>query len=342
MVKLLPNNPREFQTMRRSLIAALLASVIAAPALAQGEAWPNRPITLMGGFPNGAGTDIYARRLAEPLSRALGQPVVVDNRTGAGGNIGSDFVAKARPDGYTFYFGTAGTHAINAALYKNLPFDVQRDFTPVVLLGDVPNVMIVSTDKRPQFQNCAQVLAAARARPQAVSFGSTGNGASTHLAGVQFAITAGLDLLHVPYRGQPGAMASLLAGDTDLFFNQSGAAMGPIRQGQVRPLAVMSPARLAALPDVPTVAEACGTPPMDTSTWYAIFAPAGLPDPILRRMNTEINSIITTPEFRTWLVQNQAITPPAAPNTPEQFRETLTRDIARWAEVVRRSGATVD
>jgi len=266
----------------------------------------------------------------------------VDNRTGAGGNIGSDFVAKSRPDGYTFYFGTAGTHAINAALYKNLPFDVQRDFTPVVLLGDVPNVMIVSTDKRPQFQNCAQVLAAARARPQAVSFGSTGNGASTHLAGVQFAIAANLDLLHVPYRGQPGAMASLLAGDTDLFFNQSGAAMGPIRQGQVRPLAVMSPARLAALPEVPTVAEACGTPPMDTSTWYAILAPAGLPDPILRRMNTEINRIITTPEFRTWLVQDQAITPPAAPNSPEQFRETLARDITRWAEVVRRSGATVD
>jgi len=326
------NNPGEFQSMRRSLIAALLASVIASPALAQGD-WPNRPITLMGGFPNGAGTDIYARRLAEPLSRALGQPVVVDNRTGAGGNIGSDFVAKSRPDGYTFYFGTAGTHAINAALYKNLPFDVQRDFTPVVLLGDVPNVMIVSTDKRPQFQNCAQVLAAARARPQAVSFGSTGNGASTHLAGVQFAIAANLDLLHVPYRGQPGAMASLLAGDTDLFFNQSGAAMGPIRQGQVRPLAVMSPARLAALPDVPTVAEACGTPPMDTSTWYAILAPAGLPDPILRRPR---------PNSAPGWCRIRPSRPPAAPNSPEQFRETLARDITRWAEVVRRSGATVD
>ena len=155
--------------MRRSLIAALLASFIAAPAMAQGDAWPSRPITLMGGFPNGAGTDIYARRLAEPLSRVLGQPVVVDNRTGAGGNIGSDFVAKSRPDGYTFYFGTAGTHAINAALYKNLPFNVQRDFTPVALLGDVPNVMIVSAEKRPQFQNCAQVLAAARARPLAAT-----------------------------------------------------------------------------------------------------------------------------------------------------------------------------
>ena len=184
--------------MRRSLIAALLASFIAAPAMAQGDAWPSRPITLMGGFPNGAGTDIYARRLAEPLSRVLGQPVVVDNRTGAGGNIGSDFVAKSRPDGYTFYFGTAGTHAINAALYKNLPFNVQRDFTPVALLGDVPNGMIVSAEKRPQFQNCAQVLAAARARPQAAPYGPTGTGASTPLVGVQFAIRAILYLWSVP------------------------------------------------------------------------------------------------------------------------------------------------
>ncbi len=327
--------------LRRSLMAAAIAVTTALPAVAQ-DAWPSRPITLMGGFPNGAGTDIYARRLAEPLSRALGQPVVVDNRTGAGGNIGSDFVAKSRPDGYTFYFGTAGTHAINAALYRSLPFDVIRDFTPVVLLGDVPNVLIVSPEKRPNLRTCQDVLTAARARPQAVSFGSTGNGASTHLAGAQFATAANLDMLHVPYRGQPGAMASLLAGDTDLFFNQSGAAMGPIRQGQVRPIFVLTRERLAALPDVPTVSEACGLPPMDTSTWYGILGPAGVPEPIVRRMNQEVNRIISTPEFRDWLINNQAITPPAAPNTPEQFAQTLRADVARWAEVVRRSGAQVD
>lgn len=328
--------------LRRPLLAAALAAVTALPALAQEAPWPSRPITIMGGFPNGAGTDIYARRLAEPLSRALGVPVVVDNRTGAGGNIASEHVAKQPADGYLFLFGTAGTHAINASLYRRLPFDVMRDFTPVVLLGDVPNVMIVSPEKRPNYRTCQDLIAAARVRPQAVSYASTGNGASTHLAGAQFAAVAGLELLHVPYRGQPGAMTSLLGGDTDVFFNQSGAAMGPIRQGQVRPLAVMTRERLAALPDVPTVAEACGTQPMDTSTWYALFAPANLPDPILRRMNTEVNRIISTPEFRTWLIENQAITPPTAPNTPEQFRDTMARDVARWAEVVRRSGATVD
>lgn len=319
-----------------------MAAATAVPALAQDAPWPNRPITIMGGFPNGAGTDIYARRLAEPLSRALGVPVVVDNRSGAGGNIGSEYVAKQPADGYTFLLGTAGTHAINASLYRRLPFNTQRDFTPVVLLGDVPNVMIVSPDKRPNFRTCQDVLAAARVRPQAVTFASTGNGASTHLAGAQFATAAHLDMLHVPYRGQPGAMTSLLSGDTDVFFNQTGAAMGPIRQGQVRALAVLTRERLAALPDVPTVAEACGLPPMDTSTWYGLFGPANLPAPIVARMNAEVNKIISSPEFREWLIQNQAITPPAAPNSPEQFRQTLAADVERWAQVVRASGATVD
>lgn len=327
--------------IRRTLVAAAFA-VAALPALAQDAPWPNRPITIMGGFPNGAGTDIYARRLAEPLSRALGVPVVVDNRSGAGGNIASEYVSKQPADGYLFMFGTAGTHAINAALYRRLPFNVTRDFTPVVLLGDVPNVILVNPEKRPNLRTCQDLLAAARVRPQAITYASTGNGASTHLAGAQFATAANLQLLHVPYRGQPGAIASLLAGDTDVFFNQTGAAMGPIRQGQVRALAVLSRERLAALPDVPTVAEACGLPPMDTSTWYGLLAPANLPTPIVDRMNAEVNRIISTPEFRTWLIDNQAITPPAAPNSPEQFRQTLAADLARWAEVVRASGATVD
>ena len=332
----------------KRLLSALgcLASLLgfAPMAGAQEAPWPNRPITIMGGFPNGAGTDIYARRLAEPLARALGQPVVVDNRTGAGGNIASDFVAKARPDGYLFLLGTAGTHAINATLYRSLPFNVQTDFTPVALLGDVPNVLIVNPERRPNLTSCQAVLAAARARPQALSFSSTGNGASTHLAGVVFGLAAGVEMMHVPYRGQPGAMTALLGGDTDLFFNQSGPSIGPIRQGQVRPLFVLTRNRLPALPDVPTVAEACGLPPMDTSTWYGIFAPPGLPAPILTRVNAEIARIISQPDFRTWLVDTQGITPPppAAENTPAHFSRVLREDVARWGEVVRRSGATVD
>lgn len=318
----------------------LLGLALGAPATAQDGSWPSRPITILGGFPNGAGTDIYARRLAEPLSRALGVPVVVDNRTGAGGNIASDLVAKARPDGYLFLLGTAGTHAINATLYRRLPFDPMRDVTHVILLGDVPNVLLVNQQRHPNLSSCQAVLAAARTRPGALNYASTGNGASTHLAGAQFAQVAGLEMVHVPYRGQPGAMEALLKGDAELFFNQSGPSITLIQQGQAQGLAVFTRSRLAALPNVPTAQEACGFA-LDTSTWYALLGPPGLPEPILRRFNAEVAKIISEPAFREWLVQTQGITPPED-TTPEGFRRVHERDIARWAEVVRRSGAQVD
>ena len=327
--------------MRRLLLTLATASLLASTALAQTDSWPNRPITLMGGFPNGSGVDIYQRKLAEPLTRALGVPVVVDNRSGAGGNIASEIAAKAPADGYLFLFGTAGTHAINATLYRSLPFDPVKDFTPVTHLGDVPNVLTVSAEKRPQYKTCADVVAAARAKPGTLNYASTGNGASTHLAGAQFIQAAGLDMVHVPYRGQPGAQTALLSGDVDVFFNQSGPAIGYIGQGQVKGLAVTTARRLPALPDVPTVAEACGLPGFDSSTWYGIFAPPGLPDPIQARMNAEIQRIITAPDFQKWLIETQGITPSTI-SAPAEFRALQERDIARWAEVIRRSGAQVD
>lgn len=330
--------------MRRILLAAALATAGAAlapaPAPAQDQ-WPSRPITILGGFPNSAGTDIYARKLAEPLSRALGQPVVVDNRTGAGGNIASDIVAKARPDGYTFLLGTAGTHAINAGLYRNLPFDPLQDVTHIILLGDVPNVLLVNPVKRPQFTNCHELMAAARAQPGVLNYSSTGNGASTHLAGAQFAAVTGLDIVHVPYRGQPGAMAALLSGDVDMFFNQSGPSIGAVRQEQVRALAVTTKTPVQALPTVPTVEQACGLPGFDSSTWYGLFAPPGLPQSIQTRMNAEVARIIGTPDFRQWLIETQGVTPPTD-LTPEGFRRTHVADIARWAEIIEKSGARVD
>jgi len=329
---------------RASCCLALVAALLALPvahARAQ-AAWPTaRPTTILAGFPTGPGIAIHARRLAEPLSRALGQTVVVDNRTGAGGNIASDFVAKARPDGYLFLFGTAGTHAINATLYRSLPFDVVRDFTAVAILGDVPNVLTVSPERRPQYRSCQDVLAAARARPGQLNYGSTGNGASTHLAGAQFAVAANIDIVHIPYRGQPGAQGALLAGDIDLFFNQTGPAIGAVQQGQVRALAVTTRARVPALPQVPTVEEACGLAGFESSTWYGLFAPANLPAAILDRMNREVQRILAQPDFNRWLVENQGITPPP-PTSPAEFLAVQERDIARWAEVIRRSGATVD
>jgi tripartite-type tricarboxylate transporter receptor subunit TctC len=326
---------------RRLLALPVLALLGAGPAMAQEAPWPARPIEFLAGFPNGSGVDIYQRRLAAPLSRALGVPVVVNNRVGAGGNIASDAVAKARPDGYLILFGTAGTHAINQTLYRRLPFDVMRDFTPIAHLGDVPNVMITSIERRPQYRSCADVLADARARPGALNYPSTGNGASTHLAGALFATRAGIDVVHVPFPGQGGAVTSLLGGQTDFFFNQSGPAMAMIQQGQVRGLAVTTRQRLSALPDVPTVAEACGLPDFESTTWYGVFGPPGMPEAITRRLNEEIVKIIEEPEFRRWLVETQGIDPPTV-RTPAEFRAVQERDVARWAQVVRDARATVD
>ena len=324
--------------LRRTLLALL---ALAFPAAAQEAPWPNRPITILGGFPNGAGTDIYARKLAEPLSRALGVPVVVDNRTGAGGNIASEHVARARPDGYTFLLATAGTHAINAALYSNLPFDPLRDVTHIALLGDVPNVILTSPQHSPDIRTCTDLIGAAKARPGALNYASTGNGASTHLAAVQLALAAGIEVTHIPYRGQPPAMLSLLAGETTFFFNQSGPSIGPVRQGQVRPLAVSLGRRVAALPDVPTVAEACNLPGFESTTWYGLLAPPRLPAAIQARMAGEVARIIGEPGFVAWLTDSQGIAPPADPG-PEAFRRVHEADVARWGEVVRRSGASVD
>jgi tripartite-type tricarboxylate transporter receptor subunit TctC len=209
------------------------------------------------------------------------------------------------------------------------------------LLGDVPNVVLVSPERRPQYRTCADLLGAARARPGALNYGSTGNGASTHLAGAQFSVAAGIELTHVPYRGQPGAMAALLAGDTDVFFNQSGPSIGAVQQGQARALAVTTRARLPALPDVPTVEEACGLPGFESSTWYALLGPPGLPAAVRDRVNAEIARIVGSPDFRRWLVESQGIAPPED-LSPEGFRRVHEADIARWAEIVRRSGARVD
>jgi tripartite-type tricarboxylate transporter receptor subunit TctC len=323
------------------LMLPLLALLGAAPALAQEAPWPSRPIEFLGGFPNGAGTDIYQRRLAVPLARALGVPVVVNNRVGAGGNIASDFVAKARPDGYLILLGTAGTHAINATLYRRLPFDPLRDVTHIALLGDVPNVLTVSAQHRPQFSTCQALIADARARPGALNYASTGNGASTHLAGARFAVAAGIEMVHVPYNVQGGAITALLGGQVDLFFNQVGPTLGLVQQGAVRALGVTTAGRVPALPEVPTIAETCNLPGFESTTWYGVFGPPGLPAAIQMRLNAEIVKIIEEPEFRQWLIENQGIQPPTA-RTPAEFRAVHEQDIARWGEVVRAARATVD
>jgi tripartite-type tricarboxylate transporter receptor subunit TctC len=327
--------------LRRSLLALPFAAAAPVAAVAQDATFPNRPITIYSGFPNGSGIDIYVRRMAEPLGRVLGVTILADNRTGAGGNIGSDFVAKSRPDGYTLYFGTAGTHAINQTLYRTLPFHVIRDFTPIAHLGDVPNILTVSPERRPEFTDCAALLRFARANPGRLNYASTGNGASTHLAGAQFAMAANIDVTHIPYRGQPGAQTALLAGDVDFFLNQSGPAMGAMRQGQVRGLGVTTAERMAVLPDVPTVAEACNLPGFVSTTWYGMFGPANLPAPILAKLSAAFTTVLREPEFAKWLTENQGIALPPV-FTPEGFAEIQRRDVENWGAIIRRSGVSVD
>lgn len=326
---------------RRSLLAATLALTLAAPVVAQDKAWPTHAITIIGGFPAGAGTDTYARKLGDALSKTLGVPFVADNRTGAGGNVAADVVARSAPNGYTFMLSTAGTHAINAALYSSLAFDVEKDFTRVALLGDVPNVLLINAEKHPDITTCGQLLALIKANPGKMNYSSTGNGASGHLAGAQFTHLGDAKVVHVPYRGQGPAMTALLSGEVDYFFNQVAPSMGFIKKGTVRALGVTTSKRIDALPDVPTIEEACNMPGYESSTWYGIFAPAGLPKDIQMRMNQEITKVVKSPEFDRWLRDTQGITPPADMSL-EAFERIHKNDIKRWAEIVKISGARVD
>ncbi len=321
-----------------TLAAASLAAAV--PAAAQ-DKWPSRPITIVGGFPNGSGVDLYARKLGQGLTETLGVPVVVEARTGAGGNVASDVVSRAAPDGYTFLFGTAGTHAINAALYKSLSFDVWNDFSHIALLGDVPNVLLVNPKKHPDIKTCKDLIALARKNPGKMNYSSTGNGTSGHLAGAQFTNQAKVQIMHVPYRGQGPAMTALLSGEVDFFFNQSAPSIAAVQSGQVIALGVTTSKPLEALPGVPTVAEGCGLPGYESSTWYGLFGPAKLPADIQKRFSDAVIKEMSKPEFQRWLIDSQGITPPTDPS-PAAFERVHKADIKRWAEVVKQSGARVD
>lgn len=320
------------------LLVVVLGLLVALPAAAQ-DKWPSRTITIVGGFPTGAGTDIYSRLLAEPLSKVLGVSVIVDNKSGAGGNVGSEFVARARPDGYTLYFGTAGTHAINVTLYGKLNFDPLKDFSHVSILGDVPNIMIVNPKIMTSVNSCADVIKIAKEKPGSLNYASTGNGASTHLAGALFTKMSGLQIEHIPYQGTPPAMNAMMSGETQVMWHQSLTVMGPIKQGTFKPLAVTTKKPIAALPDLPTIEKACNLPGYESTTWYGLLAPANLPDPILRHLNQEVVKIVSAPEFQKRL-NDLGITPMWS--TPEEFKKINEADIASWRKVVQSIGAKLD
>ncbi len=326
--------------MRTPLLCLLAsATLLAFPSRAQ-DAWPSQTIAIVSGFPGGAATDVYARKLGTELGRQFKVGFISDNRTGAGGNIASGVVAQARPDGYTFLLGTAGTHAINPALYKKLPFDPVKSFSHIALLGNLPNVLLINPNKHPDIKTCKELLALAARQPGELNYASTGNGASGHLAGVQFAGASRTRYTHVPYRGQGPAMTALLASEVDFFFNQSTPSIAAIQSGKVRALGVTSPQRIPALPDVPTVAEACALPGFESTTWYGLFGPAELPTSIQKKMSDAVLQTIGSEGFMKWLV-DQGIAP-IADGSPVAFKQTHEADMAKWAKIVKESGATVD
>ncbi len=319
---------------RRALLLGSLIGFFATPALAQD--WPTKPIRMIVPFPPGGGTDIISRVIANKLGESLKQVIVVENKPGAGGNIGIDLTAKASPDGYTIVMGQTSNLAINATLYPKLPYDPVKDLVPVALVADAPLALVVRANS--PFRTLGDALAAARAKPGELSFASPGNGTVAHLTGELMQKAAAIKLLHVPYKGSAPALTDLLGGQIDLFMASVPTALGQIKGGKIRALAVSSAKRAPNLPDVPTIGEA-GLQGFDATTWWGILAPAGTPPAIIARLNKDINAALATPEVREKIAIEGG---GALGGDTETFARILKSDLDRWSEIVKSSGAKVD
>jgi tripartite-type tricarboxylate transporter receptor subunit TctC len=329
-------SPARALTATARCLATSAALALAAFAGAQAPAYPTKPVRLVVPFPAGGATDILARAVAQKLGETWGQTFVVDNRPGAGGNIGSELVAKAAPDGYTLEMGTVGTHAINASLYAKMPYDHVKDFAPIILVAGVPNVLVVNPAV--PVNSVQELIAYAKANPGKLNFASSGSGTSIHLSGELFKVMAGVQMTHVPYKGSAPALADLLGGQVQLMFDNLPPSLPQIKGGKLRALAVTSASRAPALPDTPTIAES-GLPGFEASSWFGLLAPAGTPPAIIAKLNTEIATWLASPEAREKLL---ALGATAAGGTPEDFARHIQQETAKWAKVAKDSGAKVD
>lgn len=316
---------------RRTALAATLAGLAARPAWA----FPEHPVRIVVPFGPGGFADLIARQLAEPLGQRLGQPVVVENRPGAGGNIAAEVVVRSAPDGHTVILGGQGLTSINPALYSRLPFDPEKDLTVVGFIAEVPNLALGGPAT--PGGSLAGLIAAANASPGALSYGSVGAGSVTHLAAAMLCAAAGIRMEHIPYRNAGAAQSDLIAGRIHLLFESAGSALGLIRGGQLRGLGVAGPRRLASLPDVPAIAELL--PGYEAIGWYGLLAPAGVPAPALAKLRTELAAAVASPAFTTFLAA-RAAEPMRV--TPDQGAAFLAADRRRWGEAVRASGARVE
>jgi len=307
--------------------AMLLAAFLAEPAFAQ--VYPSKPIRLIVPFAAGGGNDNMARLVGKRLADSLGQPVLVDNRPGAGGVVGAELAAKSAPDGYTLFLGGVGSHAINPNLHEKLPYDPIRDFAPVALLAQAPLILVVHPSV--PVGNIAEFVAYARAHPGRLNFASNGNGSSSQLAAVMFDSMAGVDMVHVPYKGLAPALSDLLAGEVQLMFSSVVAILPHIKAGKLRALAVTGGKRLASMPELPTIAES-GLPGYEASSWYGILAPAGTPRDIVVRLNAELAKALEQPEVRSSLLAEGA---EPAGGSPERFAAHILTEKERLGKLIR-------
>lgn len=324
---------------RLALCAGALAAMVAIAPGARAQSatagYPGKPVRFVVPFPAASATDVVARTVGQKLGEKWGQPVVIDNRPGAGGNLGSEVAAKAPNDGYTILFGTVA-NAISASLYSKLSYNFTRDFAPVTLVAKTPLVLVAN--KVLPAANVQQFIAHAKARSEKIAFGSGGVGTSNHLAGEMFSTQTGSNMVHVPYKGTPGAYADLLAGRIDVMFDNIVPAMPQIRSGQLKPIAVTSAKRASTLPDVPTVAES-GLPGFEAVSWIGILVPTGTPQTIVNKLNQDMLAVLALPDVRERLAATGA---ELAPGTPAEFEAFIKGEINKWAKAVKASGAQAD
>ncbi|MBL8346223.1 MAG: tripartite tricarboxylate transporter substrate binding protein [Rubrivivax sp.] len=319
--------------VRSTLFAALAALSLAAPGGAWAQGYPSKPLRMVVTFPPGGAPDILARLFADKAQ--LGQPVVVDNKPGAGGNIGADNVAKSPPDGYTLVMGTVGTHSINGSLYSKMPYDMVKDFAPVAHVASAPNLLVV-TNSLP-VKTVPELVAYMKANPDKLSFGSPGVGTSVHISGELFKSLTGTKMQHVPYKGRQFAIPDLVGGQIQVMFDNMPSALPMAKEGKIRALAQTTAKRSAAAPDVPTVAES--VPGFEATTWFAVFAPAGTPSDVVAKVNAEMKRVFALPD-----VLDKLKTLGLEPwiSTPDELARFQANEITKWAKVVKESGARAD
>jgi len=326
---------------RRFALGSIASAVVLGAGLLGGtsalaQAYPTKPVTIIVPFAAGGTTDILARIIGQALTAELGQPVVVDNRAGAGGNIGGQAAAKAAPDGHTLFMGTVGTHAINASLYKKMPFDPVKDFAPLTRVANVPNLLVANPAQ--PYKSVKDLIAYAKANPGKVNFGSSGNGSSIHLSGELFKSLAKVDMQHVPYKGSAPAVTDLLGNQIGIMFDNMPSAIQHVRSGKLVPLAVTTAKRSPELPNVPTIAEA-GVPGYEATSWFGMFAPAGTPAPVLAKLNAAIVKVLGQPDVKKKINEQGA---EVYSETPEQFAAFIQAESVKWGKVVKESGASLD